>query len=158
MVNTVYDALKNLKYRFQKILETPDQTVFRFGIGLENGKVDCIVDVRIPDKCVLISTIFTVNIPENKRKHIAEFITRANHNLILGCFDLDFDDGELKYKCNFVYDDTFPQTEEVFIKNLFASFLMLDRYLPGIMSVVYANIEPKTAINQIEQIADPSMN
>jgi len=158
MVNTVCNVFEQLGYRYQKVVEKPIQTVYRLGMGLENGKVDCIVDIRIPDKQVLIFSTCPVNIPENKRKQIAEFITRANHNLILGSFELDFDDGELRFKSNYVYDDTYPQSEEIFIRNFLISFRMMDKYIPGIMSVLYANLDPKIAITQIENVTNPSMN
>jgi hypothetical protein len=158
MINTVYKALSELGLRFEKVVQNSFRTVFRLGVGLENGRADCFVEIREPDKQLIILTIWPVSIPDNKRKQIAEFITRINYNLILGAFVLDFDDGELRYKCNFVYDNTLPQSEDVFIRNLFTSFLMMDRYLPGIISIVYANIEPKIAFNQIEKITDPSMN
>jgi len=158
MVNTVYNALESLKFNFQTIVEKPNQKVFRLGMQLENGRTDCFIDIRIPDKQVLISSVCPVSIPENKRKQISEFITRANTNLILGAFEMDFNDGQLKYKNNFIYDDTFPHSEDVFIRNLLITYRMLDKYIPGIMSVLYANLEPRAAIAQIENITEPSFN
>ena len=158
MVNTVCEALESVGYRYQKIVEKQIQSVFKLGLAMENGRVDCFIDIRIPDKQVLISAVCPVVIGENKRKPISEFISRANSNLIIGAFDLDFSDGELKYKCNYVYDDTYPQSEEVFLKNLFTSFHMLDKYMPGIMAVLYANLDPRIAISQIEGVTEPTMN
>lgn len=158
MVNTVRNSFEQLGYRYQKVVEKPIQTIYKLGMGLENGNVDCIIDIRIPDKQVLIFSSCPVNIPENKRRQIAEFITRANHNLILGSFELDFDDGDLRYKSNYIYDDTYPQSQEVFIRNFLISFRMMDKYIPGIMSVLYANLDPKIAITQIENVTDPILN
>lgn len=158
MVNTVCNALQHLNFRYNQIVDKPAQAVFRLGIAIDNGRVDCFIDVRILNKQVLVTSNCPVIVPENKRKLISEFITRANSGLILGNFDLDFEDGELKYKSNYVYHDSYPQSEEIFIRNLVITFDMMDRYLPGIMAVLYANVEPKTAIAQIEDKTEPTLN
>ena len=158
METTVYKALNNLKLNFQKVHNHPHQIVYRIGMGLDNGRVDCFVDMRPEDKQVILVAVCGTLIPDNRRKQIAEFITRANFGLLLGNFELNFDNGELRYKCCFVYDGPGQDSVEVFIRNFFASFKMMDRYLPGIMAVTYANTDPKSAISQIEDSINPALN
>mgnify|MGYP000344165555 FL=1 len=158
MVSTISNSLDRLGYNYRQLVNNPLQTVYRMGMGLENGKADCIIDIRSQNKHVLIYTICSINIPMAKRKAISEFITRANHSLILGNFEMDFSDGEVRYKCSFAYDDTFPLSDEIVIRNLLISFHTLDKYLPGIMSVVYANVLPENAISQIEDSPNPGNN
>ncbi len=45
-----------------------------------------------------VYTVFPVKAPEEKRGAVAAFLTRANYGLILGSFELDFDDGEIRFK------------------------------------------------------------
>lgn len=158
MVNTISNSLDKLGYNYRQLVHNPFQTVYRMGMGLENGKADCIIDIRSQNQLVLIYTICSVNIPLAKRNAISEFITRANHSLILGNFEMDFSDGEVRYKSSFAYDDNFPLSPEIVIRNLLVSFHTLDRYLPGIMSVVYANVLPENAISQIEETSHPGNN
>lgn len=158
MRNTVEIALQSNSLRYQVLHENANQKVIKLGIGLENGRCDCFIDVRSDQNQVLIFTVCPTLVPQNHRLRIAEFISRANHGLIIGNFEIDFGDGELRYKASYFYDDTFPNSEEVFLRNLYVTFHMMDRYLPGIMSVIYANVTPQTAINQIENVKNPSFN
>lgn len=158
MKNTVENALQSNSLRYQVLNENANQKVIKLGIGLENGRCDCFIDVRPEEKQVLIFTICPTLVPQNHRVRISEFISRANRGLIIGNFELDFEDGELRYKASYFYDDTFPNSEDVFLKNLYATFHMMDRYLPGIMSVIFANVSPQSAVNQIENVTNPSLN
>ena len=158
MQNTIKNTLEKNKLRFQTLINDSSRTVYKLGIGLENGKADTIIDIHTDSEKVLIYTTCPTIVPMNQRPRVAEFITRANQGLFIGNFELDFEDGELRYKSNYIYDDTFPNSESVFEKNLFATFHMMDKYLPGIMSVIYANILPSQAIIQIEKSANPTMN
>ncbi len=42
--------------------------------------------------------MYPVKAPEEKRLAIAEFVARANDGLRIGNFELDFGDGEVRYK------------------------------------------------------------
>ena len=158
MRNTVENALQSNGLKYQVLHENTNQKVIKLGIGLENGRCDCFIDVRPEQNQVLIFTVSPTLVPQNHRLRIAEFTSRANYGLIIGNFEMDFEDGELRYKASYYYDDTFPNSEEVFLRNLYATFHMMDRYLPGIMSVIYANVTPQTGINQIENVTNPSFN
>ncbi len=47
---------------------------------------------------VAIYSAIPINVPEERRLAAAELITRANYGLRLGNFELDFSDGELRFK------------------------------------------------------------
>ena len=62
MVNTIYNELNSMNINFQTLVSNDNQTVYRMGLGLTNGKVDTIVDLRNQTKYVLISTTCTINV------------------------------------------------------------------------------------------------
>jgi hypothetical protein len=115
----------------------------------ENGKWTCYAKARVEQEQFVFYSICPVNAPENKRLAVAEFLTRANSGMIIGNFELDFADGEIRYKTSIDVDgDTLSSA---LIKRLvYANVTMMDEYLPGIMSVIYGDVEPKDAIAQIE--------
>ncbi len=158
MRNTIEQALHSHQLRYHAIVDKDIQTIFKLGVEMDNGRYDCIVDIRPQESQVLIYINSSNLIPVGARVKTAEFITRANYGLIMGNFELDFEDGEVRYKNSYIYDDTFPNSEEVFIRYLFTGLHMIDRYVPGIMSVIYANVTPEAAINQIENVSNPSLN
>ncbi len=159
MKNTVESALQSQNLKYQVLSDTLKQKVIRIGMGMDNGRFDAFIDVRPEQQQVLIYVIFPTSIPENQRVRVAEFITRANYGLIIGNFEMDFSDGELRYKSSYFYDDTFPNSEVVFLKNFYTALHMMNRYLPGIMAVIYANLSPQAAVNQIENnLGNPTLN
>jgi len=158
MRDIIFNTLNNDGLVFQIIRDQPDQVVLSLGIGLENGRCDAYVDMRIQDNQVIVLTVCPTIIPENKRERASEFITRANANLIIGCFDLNFNSGQIRYKSNYIFDETSEKPEEIFMKHLYTTFNMMDKYLPGIMSVVFGNSLPNDALSQIENFINPQLN
>jgi hypothetical protein len=80
----------------------------------------------------------------------AQFLTRANYGMTMGNFELDFADGEIRYKTSIDVEGaslTFPQIKGLIYTNV----TMMDEYLPGIMSVIYSDVSPEDAIAQIEK-------
>lgn len=158
MINTIEIALreKDIKYHF--IVERPHQVVLRCGFSLENGKCETIIDIRPEEQKVLIYDVLPVNIPTNRSIIMAEFLTRANYKLQIGNFEMDLEDGDLRYKSSFIYDEYLEASEITFIRHLFTSLYTLDHYLPGIMAVCYGGVSPKNAIDAIEKHINPSDN
>ncbi|MFB2892901.1 YbjN domain-containing protein [Aerosakkonemataceae cyanobacterium BLCC-F50] len=115
----------------------------------DNGKWTCFARAREPQQQMVFYSIFPVNVPENKRLAVAEFITRANYGMIIGNFELDFTDGEIRYKTSI--DVEGDRLSFALIKRLvYANVTMMDEYLPGIMSVIYGEAEAGEAIAKIE--------
>jgi hypothetical protein len=115
----------------------------------ENGKWTCYAKARVEQQQFVFYSVCPVNAPENKRLAIAEFLTRANSGMIIGNFELDFADGEIRYKTSIDVKGDFLSFE--LIKQLvYANVTMMDEYLPGIISVIDGDVLPKDAIAQIE--------
>jgi hypothetical protein len=90
-----------------------------------------------------------IRVPEGCRPSIAEAIARANYGLRIGKFELDLDDGEIRFHASqiLVYDSV---GEDVIDRLIYTTMAMLDRYLPAFLSVIYGNEDPKDAIAYIE--------
>jgi hypothetical protein len=115
----------------------------------ENGKWNCSAKVREEQEQFVFYSICPANAPENKRLAVAEFLTRANSGMIIGNFELDFADGEIRFKTSIDVDgDTL--TSALIKRLVYANVTMMDEYLPGIMSVIDGEVSPEDAIAQIE--------
>lgn len=69
--------------------------------------------------------------------------------MIIGNFEMDFADGEIRYKTSIDLEDanlTFSQIKRLVYTNV----TIMDEYLPGIRSVIDGDAEAKDAIAQIE--------
>lgn len=81
---------------------------------------------------------------------MAEFICRVNYHLREGHFVMDYNDGELRYKCFMNFGDQIPGPEMI-QNSIFLPVTMMMRYAPGIVRVLYQGMDPKTAVKMCEE-------
>ncbi len=124
-------------------------TVARVLFQGDNAQFTCYVQAREEAEQFVVYSLCPINVPEHKRMEMAEFITRANYDMVLGNYEMDFEDGELRFKTSIDVEGT-QLTPELVKPVLYANVLMMDQYLPGVMSVIYADVAPKTAVEQVE--------
>ncbi|NWF67542.1 MAG: YbjN domain-containing protein [Chloroflexi bacterium] len=126
-----------------------DASVLSMGFSGKNGKWMCYAQAREEQQQFVFYTVCPMNTPENKRAALAEFITRANYGMIIGNFEMDWDDGEVRYKTSI--DVEGATLSSPLIKQLvYSNVLIMDRYLPGLMAVMFGNAAPRDEINRIE--------
>ena len=91
-----------------------------------------------------------VNVLAKHRPAAAEYLTRANYNLRLGNFEMDYSDGQVCFKTSMIMNGVQP-TPDLMKQLAFANFSTMDQYLPGLMSVIYGKARPKAAIEEAER-------
>ncbi len=130
-----------------------ERYIYRMGFSGKNGQVSCFAQIRMDLEQFLFYAVAPTKAPEDARMAVTEFITRANYGLRIGNFELDFDDGEVRYKSSLDFEGAALTTE--LIKNaIYPAVQTMDRYLPGLMSVFYASKSPAEAIAEIEEDLD----
>ncbi|BAT52097.1 hypothetical protein NOS3756_10280 [Nostoc sp. NIES-3756] len=130
-------------------VQLPGQSALQISFQGENGKWNCYARARDEQQQFIFYSICPVNAPEDKRLAVAEFITRANCGMMLGNFELDFSDGEISYKTSIDVEGD-RLTTALIQRLVYANVMMMDEYLPGILSVIYGNVSPEEAIAKIE--------
>jgi hypothetical protein len=92
---------------------------------------------------------YPVMVKEKFRPAAMEFITRANYGLVIGNFEMDCTDGELRYHVSHLMED--GKLEERTIQRLFGTGMgTADRYFPALMRVLFAGETPSEAIDLAE--------
>ncbi len=129
--------------------QLPDKPILRMGFRGDNGTWRCYAQVREQQQQFVFYSVLEFNIPEDRRPAMAEFLTRANYGLILGNFEMDFRDGEIRYKTSIDVEGD-RLTSALIRPMVYVNVLMMDRYLPGIMKVAYGGASPADAIAEIE--------
>ena len=133
-------------WQFQQI--SGEQTL-RLTFQGKNGKWNCYAKARVQKQQMVFYSICPIIAPEIKRSEVSEFMTRANYGLIIGNFELDFADGEIRFKTSI--DVEGDNLTSALIKHLvYANITMMDEYLPGIIAVIENKMSPAEAIAQIE--------
>jgi hypothetical protein len=129
-----------------------DPSLLRVGFQGKNGQWSCYARAREEMGQVLFYSVCPVNVPEDKRLTMAEFITRANFGLVIGNFEMNFDNGEVRYKTSLDVEAESPNLAT--LRHLiYANVFTMDEYLPGIMSIIYANVPATMAVAQVEKRA-----
>jgi hypothetical protein len=84
---------------------------------------------------IVFYSICPLTVPEDKRPKMANFLTRVNYGLAIGNFELDFDDGEVRYKTSLAVGrrDVNPALVKRLVR---ANGIAMERYLPGIEAVI----------------------
>ena len=130
--------------------EIKGRNIIKMRFSGENANWSCYAQVREEQERLMFYSTLETKAPEEKQLALAEYITRANFGLLIGNFEMDFSDGEIRFKTSVDLEDSILTRK--FIQNLvYMNVLMMDKYLPGIMSVIYANMAPDQAIAQIEE-------
>lgn len=110
--------------------------------------------VRIlPTLQLVIYSTPDVTVPEPRRVAVAEFLTRANFGLAVGNFELDFDDGEVRFKTS-IDSNGEPFAKEILLNLLNANLANTNRYLPGVMGVAFGDVAPAEAVRRCEVTDD----
>jgi hypothetical protein len=90
-------------------------------------------------------TIPIATTEERLRPLVAEFVTRANHRIVVGHFDYDFDEGRLRYHIGHPFGER--GLDEDTVGRLFATAMgTADRYFPALMRALVGGETPADAI------------
>jgi len=126
-----------------------ERYMYRMGFSGTNGQMACYALVRVDLEQFGFYVMCPVKAPEEKRLAVAEFIARANYGLRIGNFELDFSDGEVRYKSSLDFEGV-ALGPELIHNAIYPAVQTMDRYLPGLMGVIYANKTPEEAVAEIE--------
>jgi hypothetical protein len=87
--------------------------------------------------------------PPDRRLAMAAFLTRANYGMLIGNFEMDFADGEVRYKTSIDVEGDRLSTA-LMQQIVYANVRTMDRYLPGIYQIMETAQTPEEVIAQIE--------
>ena len=122
--------------------------IFRFGMQYDGKlqKVDFLIHIRDEFFVVYACPPLTAKdcLPE-----MAEFIARANYGLQNGCFELDFEDGEIRFRTFVDCDGQLP-AESVIRNSVYTAVTMMRRYGDGIAAVLFGAQTPVIAVAACE--------
>jgi hypothetical protein len=126
-----------------------DKTVFRVYFSGDHGDVRCYAQIRVDLEQFLFYAVAPVKAPPDVRLAVAEYITRANFGLRIGNFELDYADGEVRYKSSLDFEAE-TLTPKLIKNAIYPAVHTMDFYLPGLLTVMYGNKTPEEAIEEIE--------
>ena len=121
----------------------------------QNGQFDCLGLIDEDKRMFIFYTFAPIQVPVEKIVDMMEFVTRANYDMYIGNFEIDLDDGELRFKASVDFDESMA-TQSIVKGIVFMSVLMMDRYWPGIVRILEDGISPIQEIGEVEEGWSPS--
>ena len=147
MFNKIIDFFKSQDWLYT-IIE--NKTIVILGISGKNGKFQCIADIREDEKRFVFYSICNANVPKEKQSLMSEFLTRINQGKFIGNFEMNFDNGEVRYKTSLFYDD-YKLSSNTIQSMIITNIAMMDNSLTAIMQLIYNDILPIQALNLVEK-------
>lgn len=144
---TMRRALEEQGWRYAVVEEAP---LVAFNVAGERATYPCWGAANDDtDQCTAF-VVFPHRVPENKRTVAAELLTRINYGLAIGNLEMDFADGELRFRASIDVEGGRLSTRMVltmFTGGLWA----FDRYHDALMKVMYAGASAEEAYDEVEE-------
>lgn len=137
-----------------------DTGIFRFGLRVRSRiqNISFVIDVH-EDEFVTygMCPIGADREDPQMMAQMAEFICRANYGLKNGCFELDFRDGEIRFRSYVDCENQLPSTAVV--KNsIHCTAAMIKRYAEGIVDIIFGGSTAKDAIAKCEKTTNGDLH
>ncbi|AFY70360.1 protein of unknown function DUF1790 [Thalassoporum mexicanum PCC 7367] len=115
------------------------------GFAGEHGRWICYARIHQEQEQFIFYSICPVDAPDFAKLRTAEFLTRVNHGLIIGNFELDFNTGEIRFKTGIDVEGS--ELNPALVKSLILNNVFtMDRYLNKIIDVIDGEVTPAEAI------------
>jgi len=145
LMSVVRDFLKEEDWEHSPI----DAQTLAMKFAGDHGEWTCIFRVNAITEQVVFYCYCPVICPEGRRLAMMEFLTRANYGMNVGNFELDLDDGEVRFRSGLDVEGA-ELTSALLRNQAWSSCNILDLYLPGILEVLTGASNPLEAIEKIE--------
>ncbi|MCO4762092.1 MAG: YbjN domain-containing protein [Myxococcales bacterium] len=129
--------------------EAGDGEALSMGFQGDNGKWRCYAQAREDANQFIFYSVAPISVVAALRPVMAEFLACANYGLVIGNFEMDFSDGEVRYKTSIdvEYDRISPGLVQGCV---YPNVLTMDKYLRGIMAVASGAVDVDDAIALVE--------
>jgi hypothetical protein len=148
MVAEAYDFLAEQGY---KIGRTPGSSNALSGsVELDSGNFPMRLVIEEEHTTFAVYLFMPTPIPEVHRYRIMEYITRVNHRLFLGHFEMDLDVGEVRFvHCQFIDEARIagPALRSV----LRTALDIVSIYFPGIMRIIHGGFHSLGALAEVDR-------
>ena len=136
------------EWSYEELEDRPALRSSGFPVKCKFSSVKIIINCN--DTSFLIHGYIPLDADEDCRQRVAEYFTRANYGLRYGNFEMDFRDGEMRYKHVVDCEGMTSLSDDVLMSNLSLPLRMIERYGDNLIAVMYGIKTPEEAINDAE--------
>ncbi len=133
------------------IYDIEEYKVFRMSMTLSEESQISSIDMilKVSDDDIIIISTCDIKASAKSRVRMSEYINRANYGLLNGNFELDFNEGTIRFK---IYLDIKDQeiTKYLLFKSIVLSSKMWERYGNGVVRILGSDDHPADIIQIVE--------
>jgi hypothetical protein len=130
--------------------QVEDRLIYRVIFSDRNGPLTCFAQIRPEVEQFAFYVIAPIQTPEPARPAMADFLTRVNYGLWIGNFEIDWKDGEVRYKSSLDFEGV-PLTPQLIRNAIQPAVRTMTCYLPGLVSIARDGQSSEEAFAQIMQ-------
>jgi len=135
---------QNWKYQFSE-----DTGVFSLSLNMKSKLQTMTLRVSLAKNGIRTYGYPPLKAGEENLSRICEYLTRVNYGLSYGNFELDYSDGEVRYKSSHYCGDEVPSLDVVeFIVDM--PIFMWNRYGDGFVNLLFADGSPEDEVEKAE--------
>jgi len=142
---TVIDHFKNHSWSFQL---DPQRPLLHAGFKGKNGNFRLVAVVDESDDFLQVISFVPIVVPPSKRAAAAELCARLSFPMKIGNFELDCNDGELRFRTYTPYSKG-ELKDDVIRRVVGINLVMVDQHFPAFIQVIYGNESPTKAASQV---------
>lgn len=135
---------KGYRYEFDA-----DKELIRMGFSIDCKLSSCDVLIDLRDDKYIVYSKIDMNADEQSRPEMAKLLAYINYGIIYGGFEMDFSDGEIRYR-NPVNCNDFLPSDEIIRRSISTPIAMMEKYGNALLGVMMGFIDAKTACEQAE--------
>lgn len=124
--------------------------LFKCGVSIENAVGNVRVFINATDNHVSCMYVLPQSAPESSRAVVAELVCRINYKLAFGQFDMDFNDGEIRFRYVMPSEELTEDPMEKARRLLYLPHAMVLRYGVAFVKVMLGASTPEAAIKEAE--------
>ena len=136
------------------------QAIFRLVFSTETAHLLCLAHARETEQQVLFYSLCPMRTADAQRAAVMELVTRINYGLVLGNFELDLSDGEVRFKTSLDLENIVDTEvrDELIGHLVYGNLAHMERYLPALLAVQSAARSPLDALGNIDDEDAPDLS
>ena len=150
VIELVHDFFKEIDWKYDY---NEKKTIFYSGISMGNviGNLRIIVSVR--DRHYKVYAIMANKSDDDHISKVSEYLHRVNYDLNNGNFELDYRDGEVRYKM-YVEFQGVEFGKRIIENSIILPILMFDKYGKGLIKAMVGSDSPACLVEEAEDPTD----
>lgn len=124
--------------------------VFLSGVNMNNVLGTLKIQILIDKDYYTVYVYLPAKAEKSCFDKVSEYLHRANFGLQNGNFEIDYEDGEIRYK-SFVDFENTKLSKDIVAKSIIMPIFMFDRYGRGLIKLMLNEGDPKELIQEAEK-------